>query len=131
MRKSEFGAAEPYAHIVIDDFLTNEAAEALLAEFSLSNKWSYYNHYNERKMGLTNIAEFGAGTRKIVSELSSQPFLEFLESLTGFDRLLGDPDWMVGDYIRLCRRVISTCMLISSPTLHDRSGGGCSIYSYT
>ena len=91
-RKQEFGAAEPYAHIVIDDFLTNEAAEALLAEFSLSNKWSHYNHYNERKMGLTNIAEFGAGTRKIVSELSSQPFLEFLESLTGFDRLLGDPD---------------------------------------
>mgnify|MGYP001242180111 CR=1 FL=1 len=91
-RREDFLDAAPYAHIVLDDFLESEAAESLLEEFGDADKWSHYNHYNERKMGLTRFDEFGERTQAIVSELSSPRFLEFLQGMSGIDDLLADPD---------------------------------------
>ena len=91
-RHEDFLEAKPFAHIVLDDFLLPEAAEALLSEFSDSEKWSHYNHYNERKMGLTNFEAFGERTQAIVRELGSPKFLKFLNTLSGIDNLLADPD---------------------------------------
>ena len=90
--RERFLAGVPFAHIVLDDFLTDEAAEALLEEFDNSEKWSHYNHFNERKMGLTDLNEFGERTQSIIRELSSERFLAFLERLTKFEDLLADPD---------------------------------------
>ena len=91
-RREDFLAAKPFAHIVLDDFLYPEAADALLSEFGMIGKWSHYNHYNERKMGLTNFEAFGDKTQLIVKELGSPQFLEFAERLTGIGNLLADPD---------------------------------------
>ena len=88
----EFLSARPYPHIVLDNFLEPDAAEALLAEFDDSGKWSHYNHYNERKMGLTRFTSFGEQTQEIVQELASPDFLKFLEGLSGVKNLLADPD---------------------------------------
>ena len=41
-RHEDFLEAKPFAHIVLDDFLLPEAAEALLSEFSDSEKWSLF-----------------------------------------------------------------------------------------
>ncbi len=87
-----FAVAEPFPHIVLDDFLTPSAADSLLDEFDASDAWSHYNHYNERKMGLTRFEALGPKTQSIVQELSSQPFLNWLQSLSGIDGLLADPD---------------------------------------
>ena len=90
--REKFIAAKPFAHIVMDDFLHPEAADALLSEFGTMEKWTHYNHYNERKMGLTNFEAFGTNTQRIVQELSSLQFLEFAQSLTGIGDLFADPD---------------------------------------
>ena len=64
-----FALAEPFPHIVLDDFLTPSAADSLLDEFDASDAWSHYNHYNERKMGLTRFEALGPKTQSIVQEL--------------------------------------------------------------
>lgn len=87
-----FSSAEPFAHIIVDDFLTEEAAEALLGEFGQAEAWSHYNHYNERKMGLTQFEALGEKTKLVVEELSSPAFLKYLQKLSGIEGLLADPD---------------------------------------
>jgi hypothetical protein len=88
-----FTNASPFPYIVIDDFLTPEAANGLLAEFGERNEnWTAYNHYNEKKSGLTRLELMGPRTREIIEQLSSQAFLTFMERLSSIDGLLADPD---------------------------------------
>ena len=91
-QREAFLSARPYAHIVLDDFLETEATEALLREFSVGERWTYYNHYNERKMGLTRADRMGPLTREIIDELSSPRFLDFLGKFSGIEDLVADPD---------------------------------------
>ena len=90
-----FTNAEPYPHIVIDNFLSEEACDALLEEFEMpseSGGWGHYVHYNERKLGATQLDRMGPQTQAIVAALSAQEFLDWLEKITGIDALIPDPD---------------------------------------
>ena len=91
----EFAAADPFPHIVIDNFLTAETADALLKEheeIGNGDGWGKYYHYNERKLGLTKLQKMGPVTQETITFLSSEAFLEWLNKLTGIDALLADPD---------------------------------------
>ena len=91
--RSSFAQASPFPYIVIDDFLDPEAAQALLDEFGERNEnWTAYNHYNERKSGLTRYEAMGPRTRAIIDVLGSRGFLAFCEKLSGIDGLMADPD---------------------------------------
>lgn len=87
-----FASAAPYPHVVIDNFLEPDAARALVDEFGIEDGWTYYNHYNERKMGLTEFNRMGPSTKDIVTELSSERFLSVLTKLCRIDHLVSDPD---------------------------------------
>jgi len=90
-----FTSAVPYPHIVIDDFLSEEACDALLEEFEMPSEaggWGHYVHYNERKLGATQLDRMGPQTQAIVAALSTQEFLDWLEKITGIDSLIPDPD---------------------------------------
>ncbi len=89
-----FADATPYPHIVIDDFLSVEACDALLDEFEKpaeSGGWGHYVHYNERKLGATQLDKMGPRTQEIVHALSAPTFLAWLEKTTGINRLIPDP----------------------------------------
>ena len=72
--KYKFRNANPFPHIVIDDFLENKSAELLLKEFGQppndGGSWNQYTHFNERKSGLTRMDAMGKITRGIIDELS-------------------------------------------------------------
>ena len=90
-----FTSAVPYPHIVIDDFLSEEACDALLEEFEMPSEaggWGHYVHYNERKLGATQLDRMGPQTQATVAALSTQEFLDWLEKITGIDSLIPDPD---------------------------------------
>ena len=92
-RRAEFAAAEPYPHVVIDDFLPVEMADAVREEFDRTGDgWKHYNHYNERKLALTDVSQMLPHTRALFDALQSAPFVRFVEQLTGIERLLADPD---------------------------------------
>ncbi len=92
-RKEDFTSADPFPHTVIDDFLPAEIAEKVLAEYPTPDaKWIHYSHFNERKLGLTDIGLMGPTTQTVFDALWSSRFLAFLEKLSGIEELITDPE---------------------------------------
>jgi Rps23 Pro-64 3,4-dihydroxylase Tpa1-like proline 4-hydroxylase len=88
-----FEAADPFPHVVLDDFLPVEVARAVHAEFDRSeNGWKHYKHYNERKYALTDVEQMQPASRALFTALQSERFVRFVESLTGLEDLISDPD---------------------------------------
>jgi Rps23 Pro-64 3,4-dihydroxylase Tpa1-like proline 4-hydroxylase len=91
--RDRFVTAEPYPHVVIDDFMPESVAEDLLEEFEKTEQdWKHYHHYNERKLALTDLEQMPPRTRELFSELQSQRTLEFVMKLSGIRDLISDPD---------------------------------------
>jgi Rps23 Pro-64 3,4-dihydroxylase Tpa1-like proline 4-hydroxylase len=92
-RRAEFAAADPFPHVVLDDFLPEETAAGVLAEFDRTEQgWKHYTHYNERKLALTDVSFMQPATRALFDALQSERFVGFIEALTGLEDLLSDPD---------------------------------------
>jgi Rps23 Pro-64 3,4-dihydroxylase Tpa1-like proline 4-hydroxylase len=92
-QRPAFAAADPFPHVVIDDFLPVEIACAVHAEFERTERgWKHYQHYNERKAALTDVAQMQPATQQVFEALQSERFVGAIERLTGLDDLLSDPD---------------------------------------
>ncbi|MBI1964004.1 MAG: 2OG-Fe(II) oxygenase [Candidatus Rokubacteria bacterium] len=88
-----FRTAQPYPHVVLEDFLRPEAADTLLAEFEATRDgWTFLHHVNEKKRQFTKLERLGPTTRAIVAELQSPEFIAHIETLTGISGLVADPD---------------------------------------
>jgi len=88
----EFASGKPFPHVVIDGFLPEDVAEQVRSEFAQAEEhWKYYNHFNEKKLALTDMVDMPTNTRILFEDLQSAPFLEFVMALTGIDDLLSDP----------------------------------------
>ncbi|WP_347259449.1 2OG-Fe(II) oxygenase [Rudaea sp.] len=98
-RAAEFSRAEPYPHIVIDEFL-DPAQARLLAEVFPGPDESNWDHYAapgiEMKLGCGDETRFPAPIRDAVRDLNSSAFVSILEKLTGIDHLLTDPHLLGG-----------------------------------
>lgn len=97
----EYVFAEPYPHIVIDNFLPEDFANDLLKNFpkhSMENdvvfKGRVFEH-NKRQI-------FPYACNKFIREsfyfFNSAPFLEFLESITNIKGLIPDPHFSGGGF---------------------------------
>jgi hypothetical protein len=93
-----FTAAQPFPHIVIDDFLQPQAADRCLGEFPALNseQWIHYTHVNERKYGRSDRQSFSPAIGATIDEVNSPRFIGFLEALTGIPGLMADPGLMGG-----------------------------------
>ena len=91
--RSTYQSAQPYPHIVIDDFLEPAAAAVAMAEFPplAPDQWTNYLHVNERKFSNTDPATWGPSLRAILDELNSPRFVAFIGDLLGVDNLIADP----------------------------------------
>lgn len=91
--REPFARAEPFPHVVLDDFLRPEQADALAGAFGrVDGEWINYHHVNERKRGFNDLARLDDASRGVIDELQSVAFVRLLESLSGVDALLADPD---------------------------------------
>ena len=90
--QKQYHSADPFPHIVLDDFVNTEALEQGLKEFpsTRGKGWTHYHHVNENKFGKTKLDEFPPALRKIVEDLNSDRFVNFLRALTGYDKLFAD-----------------------------------------
>jgi Rps23 Pro-64 3,4-dihydroxylase Tpa1-like proline 4-hydroxylase len=103
--KEQYGAASPFEHVVIDDFLPAPMISDLLESFPEygSDAWKLSeNEHTANKRDLRYIAgmskdiTFGAA-RWVFHELNSGSFLEVLRRLTGLI-LLPDPYFIEGGF---------------------------------
>lgn len=92
-----YKTAEPFPHIVIDNFLDANVAAWLRDAFpdSASSAWIRYDSSTDRKLGLQSILSLVPDARRILYELAGAEMIQFLQQLTGIDGLLADP-WFRG-----------------------------------
>jgi hypothetical protein len=92
-KRACFAAADPFPHVVLDDFLRQRAADILATEFArLPEAWTYYRHVNEQKRGFADLSRMTPECRAVIEELLSEDFARALEVLTGITSLFADPE---------------------------------------
>jgi hypothetical protein len=90
--RRRFLDAKPYPHLVLDNFLTPEAARQAFEAFPpLGEDWIHYLHYNERTLGLNDRRRLPNGAQAILDELNSDELVSLLEEITGIAPLCADP----------------------------------------
>jgi hypothetical protein len=97
-RREAYASAHPYPHAVMDDFLPEEVLEEVLAEFPSPKgaDWFAFDSPLERKLATKDDSLMGPATRRLLAELNSSAFIDFLERLTGIDGLIPDPHFVGG-----------------------------------
>lgn len=92
-RHEEYVSAQPFEHIVFDDFLPEAVLEEVLDEFPAAGEaaWTSYESENERKLASGEHTPIAEATLQLLSELNSAAFVDFLERLTGISGLVPDP----------------------------------------
>lgn len=100
----EYQSAEPYPHIVIDDFIDADVLRDVAANYPSMDSKSFFDRDQERFKFQFAPDEIGSGrTRNLLAELNSQAFLAFLEEMTGIKGLIPDP-YFLGGGLHLTRR---------------------------
>jgi len=99
--KEDWEQAQPFRHVVIDDFLPEKVAKEIGDAFPKLNDidWrlvgpgdSKHTHdENVEKVSCPDEQQFPDPIRQLVHTLQSGVFLRFLEELTGFEHLSPDP----------------------------------------
>ncbi|MBX9691784.1 MAG: 2OG-Fe(II) oxygenase [Cyanobacteria bacterium] len=97
----QFRTAQPFPHIVIDNFLPEHVLTPLLQEFPLPDApLAWRRHYVEpkpgqvaqaNKLGFSDLTKLGPNIRQLFWEMNSARFLTAMEKLSGIDKLIGDP----------------------------------------
>jgi hypothetical protein len=96
--RERFRNAEPFPHIVFDDFLPEWVLDRVIDEFPDPGDvpWKEFRQATSKKLASEGDAFFGDYTRHLFSELNSATFLQFLERLTGIEGLIPDPYFFGG-----------------------------------
>jgi len=99
---SAYAAAAPFPHMVFDDFFNPDELRMLAAEFPELGKQAgdiNYVNPNENKFASKGEGRLGQHARQLIHLLNSEPFLEFLQNLTGIkEKLVPDPYLEGGGY---------------------------------
>ncbi len=89
-----YRTAEPFPHIVIDNFFDDTGIlDKVLEEFPGKDQinWTRFNDYHEIKLASKREDQLGPFTRHLIYHLNSSFFINFLEELTGIKGLIPDP----------------------------------------
>ena len=92
-----FATAEPFRHVVIDDFLEPSYAARLLAEFPPFERGNARNEAGEigNKSVVEKIRELGPAYAALDDAIQTPEFLDFVGRITGIPALRYDP-WYFG-----------------------------------
>lgn len=103
--RSIYCNAQPYPHIILDDFFAPTLVETVLSEFPDPEaiRWQKFANSNEIKLASAQEASFGPVTRLLLYHLNSITFLDFLSNITGIDNLIPDPGFDGGGLHQIVR----------------------------
>ncbi|NEQ63717.1 MAG: 2OG-Fe(II) oxygenase, partial [Moorea sp. SIO4A1] len=82
-----YAQAEPFPHIIMDNFFPEDILDNILNEFPKSDEidWQKFEAAPEKKLASKSEIQMGEYTRFFLYKLNSSTFLNFLETLTGID----------------------------------------------
>ena len=97
--RQDYMGARPFPNIVFENFFEPNFLKSVLGEFpdlSQHNAKQFENAF-EKKWAGNGEALFGENTKSLMNYLNSEPFLRFLQELTGIkETLIGDPYYVGG-----------------------------------
>jgi Rps23 Pro-64 3,4-dihydroxylase Tpa1-like proline 4-hydroxylase len=90
--------AEPFPHIVIDDFLPAQVMADVQAAFPRPDdlEWQQFSTRQEQKLASDDVERMTPVIRHLLQEFNSASMVNFLERLTGIDGLVPDPHYWGG-----------------------------------
>lgn len=93
-----YRSAQPFPHVVLDDFVPGDVVERVVAEFpSREDAWDLYvDDGNSLKLATSDESRMGPATRQLIAEFNGGAMIEFLEVLTGISGLVPDPHLVGG-----------------------------------
>lgn len=96
-RHDDYVQAQPFPHIVLDGLVLPEGLDLVVEEFPRpdSADWISFNHVSSKKLATNDEECIPPAARRLLHELNSSIFIDFLEKLTGIEGLIPDPH-MVG-----------------------------------
>ncbi|MFN0031874.1 MAG: 2OG-Fe(II) oxygenase [Flavobacteriales bacterium] len=100
-QSQQYISAAPFPYISFEDFFDADTLRNMAAEFPELGSGTDINYVNpnENKFASKGEGRLGQKTRELVHLLNSQPFLEFLQNLTGIkEALIPDPYLEGGGY---------------------------------
>jgi len=93
----QYVKAEPFPHIILDNFLKNNKAELLLQQYPAINEhWLEYETSFERKRAIDDIEKMPESHATLLLLMNSGPVLNFLENITGIKGLIPDAHFRGG-----------------------------------
>jgi Rps23 Pro-64 3,4-dihydroxylase Tpa1-like proline 4-hydroxylase len=98
-KAEEYKANRPYPHIYFDNFLPVDVAEAALRDFPEPKEvdWHSYKDVNQhKKLAFDVVEKLPQSIRDVLYFLNTRPMLKFLETLTGIQSVLPDPNYVGG-----------------------------------
>lgn len=76
--------AAPFAHGVYDNVFSPELLDKVIEEFETGEKqWTEFESKYEKKLQMNRDINLQPVTRALIHNLNSEPYLAFLEKLTG------------------------------------------------
>ena len=99
--KDGYAVADPFPHVVVDDFLPSDVAREVAQSFPRPhsteiNSWKYHENENTTRWFLEDSRQFPAPMRTLAAALGERPFMQFLTTVTGIPSLLLDPYFIGG-----------------------------------
>ena len=96
--RDEYANAQPFPHIVIDNFFPEDVLNDILNEYPKSGDidWQKFENKAEKKLANKHERYMGDHTRSLLYQLNSSTFISFLETLTGIDGIIPDPHFEGG-----------------------------------
>jgi hypothetical protein len=97
LRRS-FETAEPFRHLVIDDFLAPAYCQELTERFPAFDREHALDQFGHagRKAVFQDLPKLGAAYQRFDRMLRSREFLSFVGEITSIPKLLYDPDYVGG-----------------------------------
>jgi len=94
----QYQSAQPYPHIVMDDFLPADFLRDMLHEFPNNDSGgeTFVRPQENLKTQRSPHKLTGRRLRTFLNELNSPAILKFLQEMTGIKHLMGDPYFMGG-----------------------------------
>ena len=96
--RDAYRSADPFPHVVIDDFLPPDVLDGILEEFPGRDdiEWKQFKNRNELKLANNQDDAMGPRVRHLLSQFNSSAICGFLEDLTGIDGIIPDPYFFGG-----------------------------------
>jgi Rps23 Pro-64 3,4-dihydroxylase Tpa1-like proline 4-hydroxylase len=96
--RDAYSSADPFPHVVIDDFLPAETLRAVADAFPKRGDvdWHVFDNPSQKKLAFEDERLIEASALWLLYQLNSARFMAFLERLTGIEGLIPDPYFVGG-----------------------------------